>query len=334
MFNIQTFCLRAITIGKNKLEAGVLNHLKWIIPLIVVVIVVVGVYLVPVPKIPFDQVYAKANPETTKSLLSFREANPTKQVYVDGVEWDYVVVGSGQETILFLHGMTGSYDIWWQQIEALKSDYRIISVTYPAVNSLEEMDKGISTIIDHEGVDKVDLVGTSLGGYFAQYLVARHSDHVLRAVFANTFPPNKIIAEKNKTIGTLLPYLPEWLVLNVLRGSFANSIYPASGNDEFTLAFLNEISYGRMSKAQVVGRYRAVVEPFIAPNIQTLNIPVMIIESDNDPLVESALREALKTTYPSASVHTFHNAGHFPYLNHADEYTNLLKTFFQAPINK
>ena len=310
-----------------------LHNLKWIIPLIVLV-ALVGVYFIPVPNVPFTKLYAKANPETTQSLVSFRGTYPTKAVYVDGVEWDYVVVGSGQETILFLHGMTGSYDIWWQQIEALKNDYRIISVTYPAVNSLEEMDKGISTIIDHEKIDKVDLVGTSLGGYFAQYLVSRHSDHILHAVFANTFPPNKIIAEKNKTIGMLLPYLPEWLVLNVLRGSFVNSIYPASGDDEFTLAFLNEISYGRMSKAQVVGRYRAVVEPFVAPNPEALGVPVMIIESDNDPLVEPALREALKATYPNASVHTFHNAGHFPYLNHPTEYTGFLKTFFQTPVSK
>lgn len=310
-----------------------LNNLKWIIPFVIVV-ALVGAYFIPVPRVPFNQLYAKVNPETTQSLVSFRETYPTKSVYVDDIKWDYIIVGSGQETILFLHGMTGSYDIWWQQIEALKNDYRIISVTYPAVNSLEEMDKGISTIIDHEKVDKVNLVGTSLGGYFAQYLVARHSDHILRAVFANTFPPNKIIAEKNKTIGVLLPYLPEWLVLNVLRGSFVNSIYPASGNDEFTLAFLNEISYGRMSKAQVVGRYRAVVELFAAPDVQALGVPAMIIESDNDPLVESTLREALKATYSSASVYTFHNAGHFSYLNHSAEYTDLLKKFFQTPLSK
>lgn len=310
-----------------------LKNLKWIIPLMIVV-ALVGVYLIPAPRAPFDQVYAKASPETTQSLVSFRETYPTKSVYVNDVEWDYIIVGGGPETILFLHGMTGSYDIWWQQIEALKNDYRIISVTYPAVNSLEEMDKGISTIIDHEKVDKVNLVGTSLGGYFAQYLVARHPGNILRAVFANTFPPNKIIAEKNRTIGALLPYMPEWLVLNVLRGSFASSIYPASGNDEFTLAFLNEISYGRMSKAQVVGRYRAVVEPFVAPNIQALGMSVMIIESDNDPLVESALRESLKATYSSASVYTFHNAGHFSYLNHPAEYTDLLKKFFQTPLSR
>ena len=37
----------------------------------------------------------------------------------------------------------------------------------------------------------------------------------------------------------------------------------------------------------------------------------MVIESDNDPLIEPALREALKKTYAKAGVYTFHQAGHF-----------------------
>ncbi len=84
----------------------------------------------------------------------------------------------------------------------------------------------------------------------------------------------------------------------------------------------------------MVGRYYCVVEPFVAPNVQALDIPVMIIESDNDPLVEPALRDALKTTYSSARVFTFHKAGHFPYLNHAAQYSELLKEFFETPIER
>jgi pimeloyl-ACP methyl ester carboxylesterase len=244
---------------------------------------------------------------------------------VDGVDWEYLVKGDRQETILFLHGMTGSYDIWWQQIEALQSDYRVIAVTYPAVNTLAEMEKGVLAILDREGVEKFNVVGTSLGGYFAQYLAAKHPDRVQKAVFANTFPPNDLIKEKNGTIGGLIPYLPEWLVMNVLRGSFASSIYPASGNDELTLAFLNELSYGRVRKAQVAGRYLCVVEKFEPPVNTT--VPVLIIEADNDPLVELALREQLKSAYPAAKVVTVNN-GHFPYISTPDFYTQQLREFF------
>ena len=305
--------------------------LKWVIPL-VLVMVIAGVYLYPVPRVPFDEVYAKTSKSESASLSAFRVNYPPKMLEVNNVEWEYLVMGEGEETILFLHGMTGAYDIWWHQLEALQADYRVIAVTYPAVNTLAELDAGVLSILKAEGVDKFKVVGTSLGGYFAQYLVANHPDRILRAVFSNTFPPNDLIVEKNKSIGAALPFLPEWLVIDVLRGSFASSVYPASGNDELTLAFLNEISYGRMSKAQVVGRFHCVVEKFEAPDLNTLRIPVLIIEADNDPLVELALREKLKVVYPTAEVQIFSGVGHFPYLNRASEYTKILEDFLVGPL--
>jgi maspardin len=305
-----------------------MNYLNWII-LLVILLVIVGVYLIPVRKVPFVQQNVKANPKKIQSLVSFRETYPSKGIDVDGFKWDYLTMGRGKEIILFLHGMTGSYDIWWQQMEALKDDFRIISVTYPPLNSLEKMRKGIWAVMDQEKVDQFNLVGTSLGGYFAQYLVARDPDHIRSAVFSNTFPPNKIIAQKNKIMGLALRFLPEWLVINFFRGSFKNSIYPTSGNDEFTLAFLNELSSIHMRKSHMLGRFHCVIEPFMTPDVQSLDIPVMIIESDNDPLIESTLREALRKTYSKASVYTFYHAGHFPYLNLAKEYTDALRTFFK-----
>lgn len=300
---------------------------KWTIPLVVVVLVILVVYVWPVPRPDFSQVYAKVPAEKVASLQAFRVDYPLQTLEVGGLNWEYVVAGNGPQTIVFLHGMTGSYDIWWQQIEALQADYRVIAMTYPAANSLASLEEGVLAILDREGVTQFNVVGTSLGGYFAQYLLSRHPDRIEKAVFANTFPPNDLIKQKNGTIGGLIPYLPEWLVMNVLRGSFGASIYPASGEDELTLAFLNEISYGRMRKGQVAGRYRCVVEKF-EPPVKT-TVPILIVEASNDPLVELALREQLKATYPNAQVVTVEN-GHFPYLATPDFYTRQVKDFLSG----
>ncbi|MCL4514843.1 MAG: alpha/beta hydrolase [Firmicutes bacterium] len=158
--------------------------------------------------------------------------------------------------------MGGSYDIWWQQIEAFEDRYRIVSVTYPPVNSLAGLSRGITEILKKENIYSVYVLGTSLGGYLAQYLVAEHPEIVKKAVFANTFPPNDIILEKNGRLGSLLPYLPEWLIMKSFRGSILNSVVPAANNSELVKAFLLEQSYGLMSKAQFIGRYRCVVDPF------------------------------------------------------------------------
>ncbi len=180
------------------------------------------------------------------------------------------------------------------------------------------------------GVDQFSVVGSSLGGYFAQHLVANYPERVQKAVFANTFPPNDLIAEQNKVVGFLLPYLPEWLIMKVFSGSIRESVYPASEYSDLVLAFGLEQTSGRMQKRQIIGRFYSVIDPFSVPDPDALGIPVMIIESDNDPLVAPVLRSELKATYPSAIVYTFKSAGHFPYLNRTEEYTRVIAEFFSA----
>ncbi len=65
---------------------------------------------------------------------------------------------------MFLHGMGGSYDIWFQQIDWFKNRYRIISPEYPPVHTLEELAAGIIKILESEHTEKVVVIGSSLGG--------------------------------------------------------------------------------------------------------------------------------------------------------------------------
>lgn len=301
------------------------KNLIWIIPLILVVFIA-AVYLWPVTGTSFEKNYAKVDSAATAALKTFRAEHPAKLLNVNGVTWEYLAFGEGQEAIVFLHGTTGAYDIWWQQMQELQDRYRVVSVTYPAVNTLEKLSEGILAVMDTEKIQRAHIVGTSLGGYLAQYMVAQHPYMALSVVFSNTFPPNDILAAKNKAIGTAVPYLPEWMVMAVLRDSIIKSIYPASGNNEMTLAFLTEIVSGRMSKAQVYGRYLCDVEPITAPNVTALKISALIIEADNDPLVEKALREQLKATYPTVPVRTL-SSGHFPYLNRSTGFTGIISDF-------
>ncbi len=301
------------------------------IGLIIGLVLVLGIglfYVWPPPHASFATIYAGVSPDRVQALQSFRQAHPPHQIRVDGKTWEYLVAGEGPQTIVFLHGMTGYHDIWWQQIQGLEDRYRILSITYPPVSTLEAMARGIMTVLEQENVTSFTVVGTSLGGYLAQYLMAQFPERIERAVFSNTFPPNDIIEAKNSGQARLLTILPEWVVRRVFLGNFQRSIYPTSGYDAFTLAMLNEIGYQRVTKAHLLARYDCIVQKFTPASAE---IPVLIIESDNDPLVELALREQLKATYPQAQVYSFHEAGHFPYLNHPEEYTRLLAAFLDQP---
>ncbi|HEX9674435.1 MAG TPA: alpha/beta hydrolase [Anaerolineales bacterium] len=248
---------------------------------------------------------------------------------LDGVSWEYLCAGRGEQALLFLHGMAGAWDIWWQQIEALQDRFRIVSLTYPAVDSLEGLRRGINAVLEAAGVQRFAVVGTSLGGYLAQYLIARQPERIRRAVFANTFPPNSILTRRTRGADLLIRLVPQALLMAGMRWNTRLSIYPASGRSALLKAYLDEGTYGGMDKPRFLARYRAVVEWFDPPDIS--GIPVMIIESANDPLISPALRQLLKRTYPSARVHSFAAVGHFPYVNEPQAYTAILKGFLLQP---
>lgn len=261
--------------------------------------------------------------------MDSRQHYPPQQLTVNGADWEYLALGDGDQAILFLHGLAGSYEIWWQTMEALKDRYRVISVTYPDVNSLEALAQGSLAILDEQGVDKATLVGSSLGGYLAQYLVAVHPERVARAVFGNTYADKDAIERKFRFVTALLPYAPEWLVMAVLRASYQLVIYPTSRHSPLLRTYLSHPTKKGISKSQIEGRYRCVIERFSLPDQVAGNIPLLILESDNDPLIDPPVREHIRRTYPAATVYTFHDAGHFPYLVVPLEFLSVFENFMQ-----
>lgn len=290
-------------------------------------ILVLVIYYFPSPTASFKKIYAKVPAKQRSSLDTFRSDCDLRDMNINGSKWKYLVTGTGDKTIVFLHGMGGGYDIWWQQINHFKTDCRVISFTYPPINNLLDLSTSVIAILDKEMVENVNFVGSSLGGYFTQYLVKHFPDRVDKAVFANTFPPNDIISKNAGRLPKMLPWLPEWVIMRNLRQTTAKAIYPASGNSELVAAYMMEQSYGMMSKAQFASRLNCVLDYFEPPDIVENGIPTLIIESDNDPLVSEELRELLKSCYPSAPIETFHQKGHFPYLNAPQEYNRVLEKF-------
>ena len=77
------------------------NRLKWLIPLILILLIT-ALYLWPVSEPSFEELYADVDQETVDSLIAFRNASPTKTVFVNEKSWEYLALGQGENTIVFL----------------------------------------------------------------------------------------------------------------------------------------------------------------------------------------------------------------------------------------
>lgn len=259
----------------------------------------------------------------TITLEEFRSRYDIKEATIDDTPWRYRVAGDGA-AILLLHGIAGNADIWFQQIDALSATRKVVAVTYPRVDTLAALRTGIDGVLAAEGVGTYTVVGSSLGGYLAQYLVATESHRITAAVFANTFPPNPVIAKRSKNLATLAGVLPPSFVRAFLARNVERMLVPAGDGSPLLHRLLMEQFDEPGFKEVFLDRYRCVIYPF-EPTQPSM--PVSLISANNDPLVPQELSEALWATYPDATTYEFDGGGHFPYVNRPDEYLSILDEF-------
>ncbi len=177
----------------------------------VLVILLLVLYLIPATQQDFITSYKKDD-KASQSFVTFMK-KPTKEILINTIKWEYLSYGKGTKTILFIHGMGGAYNLWWQQMEFFKDNYRVISYTLPEeINNLQDASDGVLKILEQEQVENLYVVGTSMGGYIAQYLTHKIPSRIEKVVFGNTFPPNMVIETKNKTKSEVIPWLPEIVI--------------------------------------------------------------------------------------------------------------------------
>lgn len=94
-------------------------------------------------------------------------------------------------TILFLHGWSGSKDVWNTNIEALSRYFDCVAVDLPGFGDSPELTRPwdiddyvnlVNEVIDHLSLDSVVIVGKSFGGRIAIKLGAQESSKISKLI--------------------------------------------------------------------------------------------------------------------------------------------------------
>jgi pimeloyl-ACP methyl ester carboxylesterase len=110
------------------------------------------------------------------TLEEFRRRHRFRKVRAGGQTWGVIETKAapGAPVLVMLPGTLGTAEIFWNQIAALTGRVRVVSVTYPAVGSILKLADGLAALFDQLSIAKASVVGSSLGGYLAQWFAARH----------------------------------------------------------------------------------------------------------------------------------------------------------------
>lgn len=252
----------------------------------------------------------------------FAATHPEMRVILNGRDWGMVAAGTGP-ALLLIPGTLGRADIFWQQIEALKDRARVIAVSYPAEGGVADWSADLLELMDGMGIDTPVILGSSLGGYVAQYIAAQQPERVCCLIAANTLSDASGIAERPPYSSDL-----DAAPIDELRAGFGRGLgaWAEAHPDQQGLVdlLMREVG-GRITEPELRARLKALKDAPALPDCPLPPEQVTTVEAEDDPLIPPPMREAVRAALRPGQAWRFGWGGHFPYVVRPAEYTAILE---------
>ncbi|HEX8354409.1 MAG TPA: alpha/beta hydrolase [Pyrinomonadaceae bacterium] len=260
-----------------------------------------------------------------------------KKLVIRGVEWEYETAGSGEKTLLLFHGAVGGAETMRGLAAAFADEYRTITPTVADVSTLDEACDAASAILDREHVGRAVVFGGSFGGLVAQAFFRRRRAQVEDLVLLSTGAPSPKQAGRAGLVRNLLRLLPFAVTRGLMRMELSKHLDApvpeehAARVAEFRRR-LDEYFDRTLTKRTLISRVALgadfnLNESYAAEDHAGWPGRVLIIESDDDPMLPAEERRRLRETYPRALVCTFAGAGHMIPLLRLEELVEVVKAF-------
>lgn len=265
-------------------------------------------------------------PDKGRAELEARYASPPSEfVEVVGVRLHLRDTGPRDApALLLIHGFATSLHTWEDIARGLEASYRVIRLDLPGFGltgpdpSGDYSDERAGTILlallDRLGVDRADVVGSSMGGRIAWNLASAHPQRVRRLVlmapdgFASPGRPYDAVPRK-PLIAYVLPYvLPERLLRKMLRSTYGD---PGRLTED-TIARTRDMLLAPGVRPAILERMADNVLSPPEARLRRITAPTLLLWGDADRAIPIAHAADYLRELPQARLETLHGIGHVP----------------------
>ncbi len=302
----------------------------------------------PVSKTPVHQVFAYHPMQDSIYLADVRFV-----VLSGGKKIAYLDRGTGQKTLLFIHGLGSNLKAWWKNLDTLGQHFRCIALDLPGYGLSSKSDEypygmaffasTIRELMDSLHLQNVVLVGHSMGGQIALTEVLQGNDRVKKMILLA--PAGIETFSDQEKMWLRAVYTPEMLMNTSeaqIRKNFELNFvkFPADAEfmyqDRLRLRQTSEYAaYCRMIPRCVNG----MLEEPVFERLGDLRLPVLIIFGENDALIPNRILHPSLTTQqvaqlaqeriPDSELVLLPNCGHFVQWEGAAGVNEAIKRFLQ-----
>ncbi|MFB6353079.1 MAG: alpha/beta fold hydrolase [Halobacteriales archaeon] len=259
------------------------------------------------------------------------------------------------DPVLLLHGITEPAATWLPMAPALAGDYRLVAPDMPGEGlSAKPTDRGrdlraaatayLADLLDALGLDRVDVVGHSLGGWQA-FLCALDRDRAARLCLVGApigvsrdfplLPRLMTVRGLNRLLfglmraGDPVAVAEDWVArVGVVDDSAVPESYYELYASRFGLPGLSTSLRSLMTGASSFGRMRPLVD--LRDEIATIDRPTSFVWGTEDYYWPPAVGRVVAERMPDAAFHELAGHGHAPWLEPGDAAETRVRAFLDG----
>jgi pimeloyl-ACP methyl ester carboxylesterase len=239
--------------------------------------------------------------------------------------------GGGGRPLLYLHG-AGTF--WWMPVhDLLARRRRVLLPVHPGfgasegletIESMEDLVFHTLDVLDALGLERVDVVGLSLGGWLGAELALRHVGRVERLVLVDAAG----VRVRGVPMGNpfmLPPPKVRELMFHDPASPVARALFPDAPPPER----LETILRGREASARLLWnpaqQYRKLTS-----RLWRIGAPTLVVWGREDRLIPLAYGEAYARGIPWAKLEVLDGCGHLPPFEHPERFAEITLDFLEG----
>ncbi len=263
------------------------------------------------------------------------------------VQLHYNDCGSSTETLIMLHGSGPGASGWAnfnRNVEPLvAAGYRVILLDCPGwsksdpivcTGSRSELNaRAIKGFVDALGLEKVHLIGNSMGGHSAVAFALAHPSRVGKLILmgGGTGGPSQFVPMPTEGIKLLQKLYREPTIEN-LKAMMAVFVFDSSSlTDALYQARLDNMLARQEHLENFVKSLAANPKQFTnyGPRLSEIKAQTLVIWGRDDRFVPMDIGLRLLWGIPNAELHIFNQCGHWAQWEHADKFNRMVLDFLQ-----
>jgi pimeloyl-ACP methyl ester carboxylesterase len=272
---------------------------------------------------------------------------PTKIVAAaNGFGYAYRDVGSGAVPLVLLQHFRGNLDNWDPAlIDALASHRRVIAFDNVGVgatngttpNTVEQMAADAISFLDAMDLDRVDLLGFSIGSFVAQEIALSRPALVRGLILASSAP--KGAAGMHGWASWVIDAVgkPQPDPVGYLKVFFANSASSQQAGQQAAQRIFGRASnldqpttwQTRQAQYDAVCAW-GIPNHSLLQRLSAIRQPVLVANGDNDPMILSHFSYLLAGLIPQARIKIYPDSAHGFLFQHASEFATDVEEFLRS----